>query len=240
MKTYSRGILIGVIVIAVASIAWSYFYKCVQRNPLFFSDDYSRFYYRYRAEDRPRFCWNMLFQPRVSKNPDQSVAIPIMGPQRAFQISEGQEHGPYNSSPPTSGWNYSLKLGAKYSAWRTTRNKTFSSNLKVKTEIAVARLYREFVWITFKENVLNSEDIETLKKLTQKTPLVFLSSRKTNGDADIALSALGRQDKFNLENGKLSDEQMTRIWDFILRYRDKVPPEFGLDASFGADEAEDY
>lgn len=180
----------------------------------------------------------------------------------AFLIEEGREHPPYNSSPPTSGWNYSFKREAKYAGWRTIRNKTFSSSLAISSEVAVARLYRGFVWITFKregeitnyqierwqkrgiteEEIerrkkeakrpgVSEKTIEKLKELARGTPLVFISSRQINGDADIAISALGRQDKFNLENGELSREHIARIWDFILRYRDKVPPGFGPDES---------
>src|SRR3989344_2961641 len=251
MEIYSKKyIVIGGFVVGIVALAFggNYVYNCAQTNSLFFNADKTAWYH-YDLNDRIGFCFNMLFQPDSPKAPDRSVEVAVMGSMSKFQVEPERLHPPYSSDPPASGWNYNIGVGTKY-----TKNDPFSTNaqMSVPSEVAVARLYRGRVWITFsrggevteahiaewqaqgisEEEIENRkklahektatppEIVEKLKKIAASSPLVFVSSRRVL-DSDIALTALGRQDKFNLENGKLTDEQISRIWDFILRYRNQ-------------------
>ena len=219
-------LLLLVVILLVLGGGGYYFYDCAQNNHLFANERQNYQDYRYRPEDRLRFCLNFIFQPRSPKNPDQSVSVPIMGTRAAFRIEEGQEHPPYNSEPATSGWNYQI-TGSRFNFWRTINNKTYQES--IQSEVAVSKLYAGFVWIKYRTGAVSGEGVEKLKSIAASTPLVFVTGRKktTERDYDIALSALGRQDKFNLQNGELSESDITRIWDFILRYRNQPEPRAG-------------
>lgn len=234
------------------------FLRCATRNPLFLYNrelEQNENPFRYFFKDRVEFCWNFLFQPKSPKGEDKSVAIPIMGPQKAFRLPIGTlRPGDYNSNPPTSGWNWPIE--GKYASWKTPRRKFYTDS--IRPEIAVTKLYVGFVWITYRSGEISKETIdrhrsfgvsedeiqaaidrsrglkgihqdvvEALKKIAANTPLVIVNGRYSNNGNDIALSAIGRQDKFNLENEQLTQEHINRIWDFILRYRNQ-PQEPGL------------
>ncbi|OHA00939.1 MAG: hypothetical protein A3C07_00850 [Candidatus Sungbacteria bacterium RIFCSPHIGHO2_02_FULL_47_11] len=248
-------ITVGVLV-AAAAIAAYYFYNCATSHPLF---SYNRvldpevYQYRYYFGKRLNFCRNFLLQPRSPKGADQSVAVPIMGPQKAFRLPVGTPYpeSGYNSNPPTSGWNW--PTAGKYASWKTPRHRFYAES--VQPPIAVSKLYAGFVWITYKSGALSQDQIarrgaagvseqriqeaverarnvegvpqdviEQLKTIAFRTPLAMVTGRGTNAGWDIVLSALGRQDKFNLEDGNLTQEHIGRIWDFLLRWRNQLEP----------------
>ncbi|MBI2122310.1 MAG: hypothetical protein HYT98_04280 [Candidatus Sungbacteria bacterium] len=250
--SYGKWAILGIVAILFLS-GGGYFYNCTTRNPLFLYKsevDPDLYPYRYFFKDRLEFCWNFLSQPRSPKRGDKSIMIPVLGSQSQFQIDPGQIHPSYNSQPPTSGWNY--PLSGKYEVWKVPRHKTFQKSLE--PEVAVRRLYAGFIWITYRSNYISEkhldiwrakgdstekiaqrvkttqeatktpdEIVEVIKKISESTPLVFVTGRSIQ-DTDITLTALGRQDKFNLENGELTQEHIDRIWDFILRYRNHPQP----------------
>src|SRR3989344_5783754 len=125
-----------VVILLVLGGGGYYFYDCAQNNPLFANERQNYQDYRYRPEDRLRSCLNFLLQPRSSKNPDQSVSVPIMGSRAAFRIEESQEHPPYNSNPATSGWNYQIS-GTRFNFWRTVAGKTYQDG--IQQEVAVSK-----------------------------------------------------------------------------------------------------
>jgi hypothetical protein len=241
-----------VIIIIILLGGGFYFFNCSQNNPLFINNRKDTKTFVYNTGDRLQFCWNFLSQPKTPKGPDLSTAVPILGTRTAFRIEKGTEHPPYNSHPPTSGWNYKIS-GTQFNQWRPSNNKTYQD--LIPSEVAVAKLYDGFVWITYQSGEVSEaqikawreagisennigrrigfsvgkqgvpEDIiEELKKIAASTPGVFVTGRIDNGGSDIALNALGRQDKFNLEVGELAQKHTDRIWDFILRYRNQPEP----------------
>ena len=244
--------ILGIIILLLLG-GGGYLGNCATSHPLFSYNrplDSETYQYRYYFGKRLNFCWNFLSQPRSPQGTDQSVAIPIMGPQKVFRLpanTRSPDNG-YNSNPPTSGWNWPTE--GKYAQWKTPRHLFYAE--KVQPEILVSKLYAGFVWITYKNGALSQDEIaqrktagfseerireaverakdgkripqeviEQLKTIASRTPLVIVTGRNSNTGWDIALSALGRQDKFNLENGQLTEEHMGRIWDFLLRYRNQ-------------------
>lgn len=208
--------------------------------------------YRYYFGTRLNFCWNFLFQPRSPKGQDRSVAIPIMGTQAAFRLPvDTPRHSDYNSNPPTSGWNWPSE--GRFAVWKTPRHKYYAEAVNPEVVVTkmyagfVWITYRrgEHVEAEIKswrktgiseEEIeariarakerpgVSGETIEALKNIASRTPIVIVSGRGGNGGADVSLNALGRQDKFNLENGKLTQEHVDRIWNFIIRYRNQPEP----------------
>ncbi|MBI4119320.1 MAG: DUF3105 domain-containing protein [Parcubacteria group bacterium] len=198
-----------------ASTSEGYFLRCTTSVPLFSSVESGGPAYQYYLKDRLYFCFNFLFQPKKTELEDQSEPVPIMGGRNAFRTWIGAKHPPYNSDPPTSGWNYSLRT-QQFGEWLTVSRKTFAQ--EAASEVAVAKLYDGFVWIAYSPTGVSLRALNELEKIANSTPLVFITGYKLS-DADVALAALGRLDKFKLANGELSDEDVDRIWDFILRYR---------------------
>lgn len=241
-------ILAGILLL----VSGGYFLRCATRNPLFFYNfefelDPGESSYRYFLGDRLEFCWNFLSQPRSPRGTDNSVAIPTMGVRDKFRITPNTPHPPYNSNPPTSGWNYAST--EKFERWKGPRRLTFAES--VEPEVMVNKLYSGYVWITFSTGSMSEKEILWLKKIgisdrriqgrvdrTQKrqrpsddiitalksiasdTPLVIITGWPIS-KKDITLNALGRQDAFDLEGGRLTQEHIDRIWDFILRYRNQ-------------------
>lgn len=227
-----RLIVIAVIILAVLGVgggSFVYFYRCATTNPLFSNVRSGARIYSYRLSDRLNFCWNFIFQPKAPKEPDRSQAVAIMGPKRAFLTEPRSEHPPYNSNPPTSGWNsiippdthWYLKNYSGVTYYRVGRR-------DAPTEMLVAKLYGGSVWIAFKRipqeqdfyKYVSKDSVEKLKEIAASTPLVFVAPHSSL-DTDIAVAALGRLDKWNLQNRELRQEDIDRIWDFILRYRNQ-------------------
>ena len=115
----------------------------------------------------------------------------------------------YNSNPPTSGKHWS-DSGAPAS--RGVHEE------ELPDEVMVHNLEHGEVWISYKPNIPDNIK-EELRKITRENRKVVLTPRSRN-DADIALAAWGRLDKFNLDSKPL-DRQ--RLEDFIKRYINKGP-----------------
>lgn len=237
-------LILGVVLFFGAVGGGYYFWDCTNNHPLFYKQRTGE--YRYTTTEALNYCWNFLFQPNSPMGEDFSTAVPIMGSRESFLIAPGTKLPSYNSSPPTSGWNY--KLTGDLTKW--TRHVSYYNS--IPPEAAVAKLYGGFIWITFKnggevsegiiaawknkgvsdeiikdrldrartQGRVSDEVINELKKIAASTPIVLVTGRALL-DHDIVLNALGRQDKFDLENGQLIDELKIRIWDFILRYRNQ-------------------
>lgn len=144
------------------------------------------------------------FESANPQGEDKSVEFPNQGQEH---IAEGAEHPAYNSNPPTSGWHYvtPARLG-------------FYDEV-LADETLVHNLEHGEIWISFTPSV--SEEVKTKLK-TLLGPRIIITKRDKN-DTDIAISAWTRLDTFNLENGELTDEQVTRLTDFIKRWQNRGP-----------------
>jgi len=145
--------------------------------------------------------------------PDQSIEYPLLN---RDHIEVGDDFGPYNSNPPSSGGHYEL-----------TSSKGFHDE-PVPDQYVIHNLEHGDVWIAYHPRI--SEDAkDALQKF--EFAKIIITPREEN-EMDIALVAWGRVDAFDLEDGSLPAE---RIRDFIKRYRNKGPeklPVGAMEATF--------
>jgi hypothetical protein len=137
---------------------------------------------------------------------DFSQGIPIL---ERSHIARPTAVTDYNSNPPTSGKHWS---DANAPVPRGVHNE------ELPDEALVHNLEHGEVWISYHPRVPSSVK-EELRQIADGSYRVVLAPRSKN-DTDIALAAWGRLDKFNLEGGSLD---LTRVGDFIKRYRNKGP-----------------
>lgn len=142
----------------------------------------------------------LLVRAGTPKGQDYSQAIPILG---RNHVLDGTKVS-YNSNPPTSGDHYAVPAPARF------------YNKELPNEQLVHNLEHGHIWISYKPS-LPAEIIGMLKSFSSS--FVIVTPRSTD-NADIALAAWGRLDKFNIANN-IIDEQ--RIKDFITRYQGKGP-----------------
>lgn len=135
------------------------------------------------------------------KGPDLSVAVPILGREH---ITPGTVYKEYNSNPPSSGPHYPQDAPTGF----------YTSALP--DEQLVHNLEHGQIWISYQPD-LPAPALAGLQKLTGD--FVIITPRSQN-DTDIALTAWGRQDKFNLGPDGLDTQ---RVSDFILRYQNLGP-----------------
>jgi hypothetical protein len=143
----------------------------------------------------------LLVNAAGPKGPDYSQLIEVLGQNH---IQDGTAFNGYNSNPPTSGNHYASPAPARF------------YDRELPDEQVIHNLEHGHVWITYKPN-LSGEIIDMLKDFSGGNVIV---TPRSKNDADIALAAWGRLDKFNLEAGGF-DKQ--RIKDFISRYQNKGP-----------------
>lgn len=143
---------------------------------------------------------------RIPDMADRSVAYPELVREH---IAAGTAHGDYNSNPPSSGWHY--EATAKLGFYDVDEPPVPDENL-------IHNLEHGEIWIVYRPSIPLPVR-EALKKFAAES-LVVITPRAAN-DADIALVAWGRVDKFNLASDAGLDE--SRITDFITRYRNRGP-----------------
>ena len=136
--------------------------------------------------------------------PDASVGYQNQG---QTHIREGAAHPEYNSNPPTSGWH------------RTNPARLGFYNEELPDEALIHNLEHGEIWISYKPSVPDAVK-EQLKEFLG--PRVIITKREKN-DTDIAIAAWTRLDAFNLENGVLTEEKMTRINAFVERWQNRGP-----------------
>lgn len=135
------------------------------------------------------------------KEPDRSQGIPILGREH---IADGTVYTSYNSNPPTSGPHYAVPAPARF------------YDRELPDEQVVHNLEHGHIWIAYRPS-LPKDAVNMLKDFSGGNIIV---TPRSQNDADIALAAWGRLDKFNVEGG-IVDKQ--RIKDFISRYQNKGP-----------------
>lgn len=132
---------------------------------------------------------------------DFSVSYEIQG---RNHIQIGEDHPPYNSNPPSSGWHYANPAVEDF----------YTEELP--DEQLVHNLEHGDVWIAYHPRI-TKENQKILAAFADSK--VIVTPREAN-EFDISLVAWGRVDSFNLENGIV---QKDRIRDFIKRYKNKGP-----------------
>ena len=143
----------------------------------------------------------LLISTTGPKGPDYSQPVEILG---RNHIQEGTTFSDYNSNPPTSGDHYQNPAPARF------------YDKELPDEQLVHNLEHGHIWIAYKPD-LSGEIIDILKDFSGGNVVV---APRSKNDADIALAAWGRLDKFNIEAG-IIDQQ--RIKDFISRYQNRGP-----------------
>jgi hypothetical protein len=145
-----------------------------------------------------------LVKKELPEGEDRSREIPIQGEEH---IAVGAEHESYNSNPPTSGPHYAEPA-----------RPGFRGSEIIADEHIVHSLEHGLIWISYRPEV-GAEVIEVLKDFD--TGLVVITEREAN-ETDIALAAWGRLDTFDVGE-TLSEQDVQRIDDFIIRYVNKGP-----------------
>jgi hypothetical protein len=140
---------------------------------------------------------------------DYSQAFPILG---RVHIGDGS-HATYNSNPPTSGDHYAEAAQVKF------------YDRELPDEQLVHNLEHGHIWISYKPN-LSHDAVEVIKNLSGGS---VIATERSENDTDIAVAAWGRLDKFNIESGGLD---ISRIKDFISRYRNRGPENPGASGNF--------
>lgn len=151
---------------------------------------------------------------QLPKSEDLSRAVPIENRQH---VNEGTTVETYATNPPAGGPHYP----------RTAAVGFYGPGEAPADEYIVHNLEHGDVWITYHPRVGDAV-ADTLRDFVDAKVLV--SAREAN-ETDIALSAWGRIDTFDLSDGVVPQE---RIRDFIARYKNKGPERITTPAPPGA------
>ena len=146
----------------------------------------------------------LMVKNRTPSVPDGSVGYQNQG---QTHIREGPAHPEHNSNTPTSGWH------------RTNPARLGFYDEELPDESLIHNLEHGEIWISYKPSVPDAVK-EQLKEFLG--PRVIITKREKN-ETDIAVAAWTRLDAFNLENGVLTEEKMTRINAFVERWQNRGP-----------------
>lgn len=120
-------------------------------------------------------------------------------------IAPGEEHPPYNSNPPTSGWHW-----VQAASWGIY-------NKPLIDEQAVHNLEHGGIWISYKD--IDEETLSQLKKIAKANAQSVILSPRDENDSKIVLASW-----LHLEQMDEYDE--TRILEFISRNKNNSPEPF--------------
>lgn len=143
----------------------------------------------------------LLINASGPKGPDYSQGISVLG---IGHIADDATYTSYNSNPPTSGPHYANPASARF------------YDKELPDEQLVHNLEHGNIWIAYKPD-LPGNIIDILKDFSGGNVVV---TPRSKNDADIALAAWGRLDKFSIEASGINKQ---RIKDFISRYQNKGP-----------------
>ncbi|MCH7756764.1 DUF3105 domain-containing protein [Patescibacteria group bacterium] len=144
-----------------------------------------------------------LVKGEFPQGEDVSQAFKIQGREH---IAVGEEHPPYSSNPPSSGWHYGQTVQAGF----------YDVGETVPDENVIHNLEHGDIWVAYLP-IISEEARGKLREFAAGK--VIITPRETN-DFDVALVAWGRVDSFNLEEGGVQGQ---RIEDFITRYANRGP-----------------
>jgi hypothetical protein len=142
----------------------------------------------------------------IPKTPDQSKAFDIVSREHIPETSPRPTT--YNSNPPTSGPHFAVPAPVGFYAKEL-------SDMKL-----VHNLEHGDVWISFKGSI-SSSSVEKLKGLLDGAKVII--TRRDSNDTDVAAAAWGRLDGFNFAGATISEDELQRLQDFILRYKNRGP-----------------
>lgn len=152
-----------------------------------------------------------LFFSAVKKElPQEEDFSQFFKSQGREHVNEGEEHAPYSSNPPSSGWHYVRPAPVGF------------YDEALEDEQILHNIEHGDIWIAYHPNVSNN-----VKELLRNEEAFFdskliITPREAN-DFDISVVAWERVDSFNLEEGELTEEYIKRIVDFMLRYKNTGP-----------------
>jgi len=136
---------------------------------------------------------------------DLSKEIPLLS---RDHIAIPSPRPKYNSNPPTSGPHYP-----------ETAKPGFRKE-EILDMYLVHNLEHGQVWISYKPTI--SEAIKEQLQEFDGSELVIITPRAEN-DSDITVAAWGRLDVFDIKGEMPTEEELVRIKDFIIRYKNKGP-----------------
>ena len=143
------------------------------------------------------FYWFVQTVEKSNANrPGEAVAI-----MSEEHINAGQEGGPYNSNPPTSGPH------AGPAPWG------FSAE-EISDENAVHNLEHGGIWISYKD--LDQPSIDTLREIARENSLSVVVSPRVANDSKVAVASWGRL-------MKLETVEWDAIMEFIRKNKNKSP-----------------
>ena len=147
----------------------------------------------------------LLSKNTAPQGEDFSLAIPVLEDRNHIAIG-AEPAVAYNSNPPTSGQHYGTPARPGF------REGTIADGNLIHS------LEHGLIWVSYHPRI--GKESEKLRDIAGPTTVVI--SREAN-DADIAIAAWGRLDKFNLEDGAIDEDDLLRIGDFVKRYSNKGP-----------------
>lgn len=129
---------------------------------------------------------------------------------------------PYSSNPPSSGAHF-----AGSANWGIY-------DYEVNDKIFIHNLEHGGVWIAYRP-MISETALDELKNIVSEFggAKMVMAPRSAN-DADIAIVAWTRVEKFDLAEGRMTDEHMNAIREFYRAYKDHGP-EFVPDGMPGID-----
>lgn len=116
-------------------------------------------------------------QSETSNNNLLGTEIPIQG---SDHIATSEEHPPYNSNPPTSGWHY-----AQPASWG-------ASDTQLTDEALVHNLEHGGIWISYHPDKVSAETIDQLKDFVARYRSKVVLAPRPQNDHPIALTSWGR------------------------------------------------
>ena len=137
---------------------------------------------------------------KASATPEMGESFQIQGRQH---IKLGEQHPPYNSTPPTSGWHYT-----EPAPWGI-------SDAEIPNETQIHNLEHGGVMVQYQPNI-DAQTPDQLKNLMSNYKAKVILAPYQASPSKIVLTAWGRM-------LKLDGFQEQKIKDFISAYKDKGP-----------------
>lgn len=132
-------------------------------------------------------------------------------------IQMGASHPEYNSNPPTGGWHYNQPA------------QTGIYDKELPDEQLIHNLEHSHVWISYRQDLLNKEDIEKLANLAKKYGPKMIMTPRSKNDSLVAIAAW----QYLLKFDQINDATFQEMDKFIQYHRGRSGPENPLDFGFG-------
>lgn len=97
-------------------------------------------------------------------------------------IQVGQEHGAYNSNPPTSGDHYEESIPDGF------------YDKEMPDEALIHNLEHGYIWISYQPDKISPQDLSSLKEITKPYSKIVITPRSKN-DTVLAVAGWGKLEK---------------------------------------------